>query len=642
MSRTKKQTRKQFSLHAHVFTSLVKRAFREHSLLAAGGPGFVAMVTPKGYALSEFQKHVVDELYGDDPFFRRDDIHLAFMKLQGNQSDIMDDYTTHFQTKLRVVILLEHGVEVPPLINLACDGVIEIAPIKAIDLKAASMAVLRKPMSDEQAAALLSYPREYLWAALRDGRSPGNALQRLRNTTIPAQQNEAATDSSDHQSDGPRLSEMHGYGPAKDWGLELSQDIRDWKAGSITWNEIDRGILLSGPPGVGKTIFAKALAKECEAHLIASSLGKWQSEGHLGDLLKAMRKDFKNARLHSPCILFIDEIDAFGSRDAFSNDNKNYSVQVVNAFLEFLDGIDGREGVIIVGASNNVDGIDPAILRSGRLDRHVDIPLPSLAERVAILSQLIQGILPVTHLDLIGPSTQGMTGADLAKAVRDAKRLARRNRRQLTLEDLKASLPPTFKIVGEHRRSIAIHEAGHTLVGLKLRTGRFLGSFIADQIVVDSATQQGGGAYFENPRYGRRDRQFFLDQIALLLAGIAAEKICFGDISEGAGGEKSSDLASATRIATLMETSMGMGVSLAYSPVKEDSELDEVRRTDPAVTAAVSDTLTQQFERAIDTLTQHRSLLNLVADALDENGYFTPQAAHELFQTIRDDAQSLT
>ncbi|MCK3776664.1 ATP-binding protein [Ensifer sesbaniae] len=147
---------------------------------------------------------------------------------------------------------------------------------------------------------------------------------------------------------------MYGYGGAKEWGLELAQDLIDWQRGRIDWSEVDTGIVLSGPPGVGKTQFAAALARQCSVPIIAASLARWQARGHLGDLLKAMRSDFDKAKESAPCILFCDELDSFGDRNSFSADNKDYSTQVVNGFLEHLDGLDGREGVVVIGATNNV------------------------------------------------------------------------------------------------------------------------------------------------------------------------------------------------------------------------------------------------------------------------------------------------
>ncbi|WP_162246964.1 ATP-binding protein [Rhizobium sp. Root1220] len=173
-----------------------------------------------------------------------------------------------------------------------------------------------------------------------------------------------------------RLEDMEGYGEVKEWGLELAHDLADWRAGTITWEDVDKGVLLSGPPGTGKTMFARALAASCHVKLIATSYAKWQAKGYLNDFLKAMQKSFKEARDAAPAILFIDEIEAFGSRDDAQGSNASYDIKAINGLLEQLDGIEGREGVIVVAACNHPKMVDAAILRAGRLDRHVEISLP--------------------------------------------------------------------------------------------------------------------------------------------------------------------------------------------------------------------------------------------------------------------------
>lgn len=633
MSRSKKQTSAPKSMRKYIFDSIIIRALREHSLFAAGGPGFLVLVTPDGYLPSEFRSSVIDQLYDDDRFYRSDSVGCFLVTLKDKTSKFEDEYS-ECSKRERVIAVIEKGVELPPTIQLAADLVINIPPITTDDLKAAARAVVRRPMTDEEAHTALSYPREHLWAAFRPMRSISESMRRLGEVRVTLPADEVDEVKMRSAPETPLLADMHGYGPAKEWGTQLATDLADWKAGTIDWGDVDKGIVLSGPPGVGKSIFARALAKQCDVLLVASSLGRWQSRGHLGDLLKAMREDFDRARNNAPSILFVDEIDSFGSRESFSHDNANYSIQVVNALLECLDGLDGREGVVVVGATNNIDRIDPAITRAGRLDRHVEIPLPSVADRIAILSQLTAHSIPVSDLLPLGPLTRGLTGADLAKAVRDGRRLARRERRQLTLEDLKTGLPEGTKISGEHRWGIAVHEAGHTIVGTHLGYGTYLGTNIADVVRPDVKNQPGGAAYFDIPRVARRDRQFYLNCVAVMLAGLAAEKLYLGDFSDGAGGGEESDLAVATRIATFSEANLGMGASFLHSNAQTDQELEKLRLSDDRLKDRVEKILTDQYERAKCILQSRRVLLEMLATELDATGFLSPDRFTELEKNL--------
>ncbi|AUX77972.1 AAA family ATPase [Sinorhizobium fredii] len=425
-------------------------------------------------------------------------------------------------------------------------------------------------MSLDEATRVLAHPLELVWPTLRQGRQARDVLQRLERAACQKPKTRS-------EPEIPPLSEMFGYGAAKRWGVDLARDLRAWAEGELPWSEVDRGIVLSGPPGVGKTVFAKALAKECNAHLVAASLGLWQACGHLGDLLKAMRRDFARAKEHAPTILFVDELDSFGDRDSFTHDHRDYSVQVINAFLECLDGIDGREGVVVVGATNNLERIDPAIVRSGRLDKHVEIPLPSAQDRVAILHQQLNQSISVEDLSTLASCTAGMAGADLAKAVRDARRMARRAGREIMVGDVAAALPELVRLDETYLRANAIHEVGHIIVGLCLGHGKFLGTELADRVLAGRSISTGGQAIFELPSFQRRDRKFYLDQIAVCLGGIAAEQLILGTTSDGAGGSDQSDLAMATRLATLAETQFGMGETLRFSKSTGDEDLERLR-----------------------------------------------------------------
>ncbi|OWU61325.1 hypothetical protein CEJ88_15770, partial [Staphylococcus aureus] len=135
----------------------------------------------------------------------------------------------------------------------------------------------------------------------------------------------------------------------------LAEDLALFAKRELDWEDIDRGVLLCGPPGVGKTLFARALAGTCRVPLFAHSLAQWQAKGSLDDLLKAMLRAFEQAKREAPCILFVDEVDSFGTRAQLSGRNSNYARQVINGFLQCLDGLDGREGVVVVAATNDIN-----------------------------------------------------------------------------------------------------------------------------------------------------------------------------------------------------------------------------------------------------------------------------------------------
>ncbi|MUZ73315.1 AAA family ATPase [Agrobacterium vitis] len=627
MSFIKKNISVTKSVRDYALFCTFKHALRRHPVFASGRAGLVLLNAPEGYSPKDYSNAILAELYPDDDF-RRSDTGFMYICLNDKPSKAMGDYDDDCQNKARAVIVVEHGATVPQEVILGADIIVDILPIGPREFRAACHVVLGMTVSQEQADRILQHPHDYIWAALRRGRPVCEVIRRLSEVIVQ----QDLTETKKPERDVPALSEMHGYGDAKEWGVSLARDIDDWQNGRITWDDIDRGIVLSGPPGVGKSIFAKAVAKECDVKLIATSLGRWQARGHLGDLLRAMRADFAAAKDAAPAILFIDEIDSIGDREKFTHDNKDYSVQVVNGFLECLDGLDSREGVVVIAATNNIARIDPAVLRAGRLDRHVEIPLPDGQARLAILHQHIDGIISIDRLAPLRAATVGMTGADLAKVARDARRLARREKRMLTADDLRAALPEVVSIDGEYRRSIAVHEAGHTIVGNELKHGTYLGTRIVEQVVMNGADQKGGAAYFDLPRVSRRDRDFYHGQITVMLAGLAAEQVVLGSTSDGAGCGSNSDLAMATRVATITETMFGMGASFRHSPATSDEELEKLRAGDRELAFRVDCKLAAQFARAKEILESNRLLLDAVADALVKNGMLTPKQYEELAQ----------
>lgn len=333
-----------------------------------------------------------------------------------------------------------------------------------------------------------------------------------------------------------------------------------------------------------------------------------------------MRAAFNEARTNAPSIIFIDEIDAVGDREKFSDHNAQYCTEVVAALLECIDGAEGREGVVVVGACNHPHKLDAALVRAGRLDRHVQIPLPDQEGREGILRWHLQGLLSDADLSGIAANTEGWNGASLEQLVRQARRLARRQRRSLTLDDLVAGLPEQFILPEEIRRRTAIHEAGHAVVALVLDAGEVVSVSISNTIAAVSGLQDGGGVMFRERPMRERTRSELLDGIAVRLGGIAAEEVLLGERSAGGGGGKGSDLHGATLSALTFEASYGLGEGFAYIASEDEDELFHAFHLDRFLHARVDKVLAEQFARAKRIVEGHRQEVDRVAEALLATG----------------------
>ncbi|MCZ4290798.1 ATP-binding protein [Hoeflea alexandrii] len=182
------------------------------------------------------------------------------------------------------------------------------------------------------------------------------------------------------------VERLAGYGNAQQWALDLKADLDEYRNGGAEWSDLSSRLLLSGPPGTGKTTFAKALCNTLGVTMIATSVARWLEASNLGDVLAAMNATFEHATHNSPCILFIDEVDNIGNRGSSDRPYDDYWSSLVNRVLELLDGASKTEGVIVIGATNRPDKIDPALLRSGRLEKHIVIPQPDTAALVTIIA----------------------------------------------------------------------------------------------------------------------------------------------------------------------------------------------------------------------------------------------------------------
>ncbi len=296
------------------------------------------------------------------------------------------------------------------------------------------------------------------------------------------------------------------------------------------WSDIDPGRLLHGEPGTGKTLFARALAATCGLPLVETSYAEWQRarDGHMGDVLAAMHAVFARAKKLAPCILFIDEIDAVSSR-AIRGHNQRWYTGIITALTAELNALAAHEGVIVVAAANYLEGIDPALLRAGRLDKAIEIPLPNVAALKGIIRFHLDRKSELADADLgdLAVASIGMTGADVEKLVRVARRRARHFDRDLLLEDL-------FAVLGERvhglsrdfRRRIAIHETGHAIAAIVLEISRNVNITLFH-------LGQGDATTFFDPEIEAVTRKVVVHRIAVALAGRAAEDVLLGDVTAG-------------------------------------------------------------------------------------------------------------
>jgi cell division protease FtsH len=606
---TKNEKINSFVKHYALYRTF-ERALERTPVFKEGFSGVIALVVPPGRKAEEFKTCAVAYLFGDVDREGWENFGYAIVGASDKPDRIEAEFAEKCATKQRAIVLTEVNA-LPPIVSVALDAVTDIEPVNEDDLREACSHVLRLRVSAKQAKRLLGYPWELMLAALRRASSASDAIRRLETVSPDTAESKPIVER------GFRLDELHGYGPAKEWGLQLATDLEAWRTGKLKWSDVDRGLLLSGPPGVGKTIFAKALADYCGVNFVATSVVQWQAKGHLGDLLKAMRADFALAIDMAPTILLLDELDSIGNRETFSGEYASYSIQVVNALLEALDGSARRDGLVVIGATNYVDKIDAAVRRPGRLDRHVAIGMPGQADRIAIMTQMLGDNAPA-GIDALGPATQGMAGADLARMVRDAKKLARRADRTVSLDDLMSELPPLIPVEGDFRHMVAVHEVGHALVGIAVNIGTFDCLSISKQLNPRFAVQSGGQAQFYMPALRKRDAQRCLDEICFRLGGIAAERLMFGNHSDGAGIGPTSDLAVATDLALQMETQMGMGARLHHFGSDAWRAFGAANASWPM--GAVEKILRQELARAETIIAGRRAVLLTIAKELEAVG----------------------
>ncbi len=390
---------------------------------------------------------------------------------------------------------------------------------------------------------------------------------------------------------------------------------------------IPKGVLLVGPPGTGKTLISKAVAGEAGVPFFSIS-GSEFVEMFVGVGASRVRDLFDQAKRNAPCIVFIDEIDAVGrQRGAGLGAGHDEREQTLNQILVEMDGFDTSTSVIVIAATNRPDILDPALLRPGRFDRQIVLDPPDVRGRKAILEVHCRGkpLAPDVDLELLARQTPGFSGADLANLVNEAAILAaRRDKKVIGMAELEEAIDRVIagperksRVISQREREItAYHEAGHALVGWVLPN-----CDPVHKITIVARGMMGGYTRFL-PDEDRRlwTRSQFLDNLAAMLGGRAAEEVVFGEITTGA----EDDIQKATRLARRMVTEFGMSDRLGPRTYGKRETLiflgrdvNEVRNYSEKIAeeidAEVNRLIQEAYGRARDVLVANRPKLDRLA-----------------------------
>jgi cell division protease FtsH len=426
--------------------------------------------------------------------------------------------------------------------------------------------------------------------------------------------------------------DVAGLEEVKEELQEVVDFLRDPKRFEQLGARVPKGILFYGPPGTGKTLLAKAVAHESGASFYSQSASAFV-EMFAGLGAARIRKLFDEARKHAPAIVFIDELDAVGAARTGHGFNREQD-QTLNQLLVELDGFTTTSQVVVMGASNRLQDLDPALLRPGRFDRQVLVPPPDLRGRVAILEVHAKGkpLAPNVDLEIVARQTAGLTGADLANIANEAAIFAGRRRADaISAQDFDAAMERVVaglqqrRIVSEkEKRILAYHEAGHALMS------HLMGGSLPVHKVTIVSRGQALGYTLNVPVEDRylHTKEELTDMMKVFLAGRAAEHVVFGRVTNGAAN----DLERATDLARAMVFDYGMSEIVSRTMRADNYALsEETKRIRDGEQLRLTN---EAYEDAMRLLVKYRGPLDRIAQALLELETLVREQLDELLEGV--------
>jgi cell division protease FtsH len=558
-----------------------------------------------------------------------------------DKSDVGNDEVAAWLAERRNVVGIAADIRMLPasLVSTADMTVTVASPAGAV-LRTAMKRCLngRVPRAvDDGLAAGLDL--DDLVAAFRPDSSPAQVVERLR----------AAARTRGGLSAGEDLPDLQNaveYGEARTWGLALARDIADYRAGLISsLAEIDRGAVVHSEPGFGKSLYARVLARACNIPLVVFSVAELfaaQGGAHLDAVIRAQRGFFeKAAALADPfCLLFCDEIDAIPSRNSLSRShNSDYWLPVISDLLLLLDSAVGndpagtrgggtRAGVIVLGATNRIHAIDPAIMRPGRLERAIEIGRPDAAGVLNILRFHLRSDLRDADLGEVSQMLEGATAAEVMATVRGARRAARHAQRDLTVDDLRERIIGSGNELPEYLRRVAVHESAHAVISVVIPVG------LLKRVQLRSQGRAGGHTLI-----GRGDNMDLAtladieDRVTSILAAEVAERLILNFPSTGSGGDDRSDIGIATALLAVLHTSTVVTGNLFHRSSSDDAL--ETARADPHLRRVIGRHLRALERRAESLVTEYRDAIIAVADELVRTRHLSGDAVRAIVERVR-------